>query len=187
LNLTELDDVFVVTVGSELARRILANIPFEDASGFVQTSVEHGLERAAQEIRRTLDTSDLPELILNHLDDPYWAEIGKRCLSCANCTQVCPTCFCWDATDQMSLDGKTTQRERVWDSCFNPGYSYQSGGNTRPSIHSRYRQWLSHKLGTWQQQHGTSGCVGCGRCITWCPAGIDLTEEISMLRKETLK
>jgi len=84
----------------------------------------------------------------------------------------------------MSLDGKETHRERVWDSCFNPGYSYQAGGNTRPTIRSRYRQWLSHKLGTWKQQYGTLGCVGCGRCITWCPAEIDLTKEIPMLQEE---
>jgi sulfhydrogenase subunit beta (sulfur reductase) len=187
LNLTELDDIFVVTVGSELARRILTDIPYEDASGYILTSVEHSLENAAHEMGRALNTNDLPELILDNLDHPYWAEIGKRCLGCANCTQVCPTCFCWDATDQMSLDGKATKRERVWDSCFNPGHSYQAGGNTRPNIRSRYRQWLSHKLGTWKQQFGTYGCTGCGRCITWCPAGIDLTEEISMLRKETLK
>jgi len=184
LNLTELDDVFVLNVGSELARRLLTGIPFEDASGYVLTNVEHKLNHAEQQIRRKLDTTVLPELILEHLDHPYWNEIGKRCLSCANCTQVCPTCFCWDTMDDMSLDGKTTKRTRVWDSCFNPGYSYQAGGNTRPTIYSRYRQWLSHKLGTWKQQYGMLGCVGCGRCITWCPAEIDITEEISALRNE---
>jgi formate hydrogenlyase subunit 6/NADH:ubiquinone oxidoreductase subunit I len=187
LNLTELDKVFVLTIGSELARGILSDIPYENANGFILSSVDRAMERSAQEMERSLDTSDLPELILNNLDNPYWEEIGKRCLSCANCTQVCPTCFCWDATDQMSLDGKITSRERVWDSCFNPGYSYQAGGNTRPSIQSRYRQWLSHKLGTWKQQYDSLGCVGCGRCITWCPAEIDITEEISNLRKEVSK
>lgn len=187
LNITELDDVFVLTVGSELARKLMTGVPFEDASGYILTNVEHKLEQAQQQMGSTLETEDLPELILDNLDNPYWNEIGKRCLSCANCTQVCPTCFCWDATDEMSLDGQTTRRERVWDSCFNPGYSYQAGGNTRPTIHSRYRQWLSHKLGTWKQQYGTFGCVGCGRCITWCPAAIDLTQEIPALRKEIHK
>jgi len=184
LNLTELDDVFVLTIGSDLARKLLTSVPFEDARGYALNNVEHKIEHAEQQIRRTLDTKDLPELILDNLDNPYWNEIGKRCLSCANCTQVCPTCFCWDAVDTMSLDGQETKRERVWDSCFNPGYSYQAGGNTRPTIYSRYRQWLSHKLGTWKQQYGTLGCVGCGRCITWCPAEIDLTEEIVNLRNE---
>jgi ferredoxin len=187
LNLTELDDVFVLTIGSELARGMLTGIAYEDANGFILSSVNRALVQAAQEIERSLDTSDLPDLLLSNLDHPHWNEVGKRCLSCANCTQVCPTCFCWDATDQMDLDGRATSRERVWDSCFNPGYSYQAGGNTRPTIPSRYRQWLSHKLGTWKEQYGTFGCVGCGRCITWCPAKIDLTEEISALRKEARK
>lgn len=184
LSLTELDDVFVLTIGSQIARRMMTGIPFEDASGYVLTNAEHRLNHAEQQMRRRLDTSDLPELILEHLDHPYWNEIGKRCLSCASCTQVCPTCFCWDTTDEMSLDGKSTKRTRVWDSCFNPGYSHQAGGNTRPTIYSRYRQWLSHKLGTWKQQYGTLGCIGCGRCITWCPAEIDITEEVSALRSE---
>lgn len=184
LSLTELDDVFVLTIGSQVARRMMTGIPFEDASGYVLTNAEHRLNHAEQQMRRRLDTSDLPELILEHLDHPYWNEIGKRCLSCASCTQVCPTCFCWDTTDEMSLDGKSTKRTRVWDSCFNPGYSHQAGGNTRPTIYSRYRQWLSHKLGTWKQQYGTLGCIGCGRCITWCPAEIDITEEVSALRSE---
>jgi sulfhydrogenase subunit beta (sulfur reductase) len=184
LNLTELDDVFVLTIGSELARRLMTGIPFEHASGYILTNVERKLNNAEQQIQRKLDTTDLPGLILANLDHPYWTEIGKRCLSCASCTQVCPTCFCWDATDEMSLDGKTAKRFRVWDSCFNPGYSHQAGGNTRPTIYSRYRQWLSHKLGTWNQQYGTIGCVGCGRCITWCPAKIDITEEVAALRNE---
>ncbi|HSG43848.1 MAG TPA: 4Fe-4S dicluster domain-containing protein [Anaerolineales bacterium] len=184
LNITELDDLFVLTIGSELARRLLTGIPFENASGYILTSVEQKIGTAVQQMGRKLDPDDLPQLILDNLDHPYWNEIGMRCLSCANCTQVCPTCFCWDVVDEMGLDGKSTRRERIWDSCFNPGYSYQAGGNTRPTIYSRYRQWLSHKLGTWKQQFGNFGCTGCGRCITWCPAEIDLTEEIAALRME---
>jgi sulfhydrogenase subunit beta (sulfur reductase) len=184
LTLTELEDVFLLNVGSELGRNILSGLPFESASAFVLNAANRGLERAAQQMGRSMDTSDLPDLILNNLDHAHWREIGERCLSCANCTQVCPTCFCWDATDTLSLDGNQTRRERVWDSCFNPGYSYQAGGNTRPTIHSRYRQWMSHKLGTWKVQYGTFGCTGCGRCITWCPAAIDITVEIANLRKE---
>jgi len=184
LNLTELEDVFLLTIGSEVTRNLFEGIPFEPASAFILHNAEQGLERATSNMGRKLDTSNLPDLILNNLDHPHWQDVGSRCLSCTNCTQVCPTCFCWDATDQMSLDGNETRRERVWDSCFNPGYSYQAGGNTRPTIRSRYRQWLSHKLGTWKQQNGTLGCVGCGRCITWCPAEIDLTKEIPMLQEE---
>lgn len=181
--ITELDDVFLLTVGSELARDLLVDIPFEAASAFRLKSAGDAIELANKQMGRVLDTSDLPELILDNLNDPNWQDVAKRCLSCTNCTQVCPTCFCWDTTDQMTLNGLETRRERVWDSCFNPGFSYVVGGNFRPTISSRYRQWLSHKMGSWKQQYGTFGCVGCGRCITWCPAEIDLTEEISKLRK----
>ena len=118
------------------------------------------------------------------LESDRWESIADRCLSCGNCTMVCPTCFCWDVTDHVNIKGTEAGRVRVWDSCFNPGYSHQAGGNTRPSIRSRYRQWLSHKFGSWRKQFGTSGCVGCGRCITWCPAGIDTRVEVSAFQKE---
>ncbi len=185
LCLTELDDVFLVEIGSDLGRIALSQCSFQPASAFVQQAANDGLARAAQRMGRQLDTSDLPDLLIDNLEARHWDAVGKRCLSCANCTQVCPTCFCWDAVDHINLTGTETSRERVWDSCYNPYYSYQAGGgNTRPSIKSRYRQWLTHKLGSWKEQFGTFGCVGCGRCITWCPVGIDLTEEIPALRKE---
>ncbi|GAB4428642.1 MAG: 4Fe-4S dicluster domain-containing protein [Anaerolineales bacterium] len=184
LSLTELDDVFLLEIGSEMGRQILSGLAIEPASAFLLQAAQKGLERAARQIQRELETSDLPELMLKNLDHPHWHKIAQRCLSCGNCTQVCPTCFCWDTIDTSDLLGKETKRERIWDSCFNIGYSYQAGGNTRPTIHARYRQWLSHKLGTWKEQQGTLGCVGCGRCIVWCPAGIDLTEEIPVFRKE---
>ena len=187
LRLTELDDVFLISIGSELGRTIMSGVPREAASAFVMSGAERGVEQASQSMGCSLDTSDLPDLILNNLDDPEWDDVAKRCLSCGNCTQACPTCFCWDAVDQLDLTGTQTSRTRVWDSCYNPDYSYQTGGNTRPNIRSRYRQWLSHKMASWVQQYGTFGCVGCGRCITWCPAGIDLTKEIPALRKETVK
>jgi ferredoxin len=184
LCITELDDQFLVEIGSELGRSLLASRNFDLPTAFVQTTASQAMSRAAAAMGRTLDTHDLPELLLDHLDAERWTEIGKRCLSCANCTQVCPTCFCWDATDHTNLAGTLTSRERVWDSCFNPTYSYVFGGNTRPNIRSRYRQWLSHKLGSWKGQFDVLGCVGCGRCITWCPVGIDLTAEIAALREE---
>ncbi|MFC2063775.1 4Fe-4S dicluster domain-containing protein [Chloroflexota bacterium] len=184
LCLTELDNIFLLEIGSELGRTALTHVPFSDASAFLLQTAQKGLDLASKQTRQ-LDTSDLPELLLHNLDHPHWDEIAERCFSCGNCTQVCPTCFCWDTVDTQDLLGQSTRRERVWDSCFNPGFSYLAGGNTRPTIRSRYRQWLSHKLGTWIEQQGMLGCTGCGRCITWCPPGIDLTEEISVFRKES--
>jgi sulfhydrogenase subunit beta (sulfur reductase) len=184
LCLTELDELFLVEAGSELGLSLLARRTWELPSAFIQNAAERAIHQAASQMGRSLDTADLPGLLTGHLDAERWNQVGKRCLSCANCTQVCPTCFCWDATDLTDISGKNSRRERLWDSCFNPNFSYVVGGNTRPNIRSRYRQWLSHKLGQWKAQFDVLGCVGCGRCITWCPVGIDLTEEVAAIRKE---
>jgi Fe-S oxidoreductase len=91
---------------------------------------------------------------------------------------VCPTCFCTSVEETNDLTGTESSRSRRWDSCFTMDFSYIHGGSVRNSPKSRYRQWMTHKLSTWVDQFGTSGCVGCGRCITWCPVGIDITEEV---------
>jgi ferredoxin len=184
LCITELEDHFLVEVGSELGRSLISARNVSLPTAFMQNNANQTIARAAERITRHLDTSDLPGLLLDNLEAEHWTDVGTRCLSCANCTLVCPTCFCWDATDQVDILGKNTCRERIWDSCFNPVYSYQAGGNTRPTIRSRYRQWLTHKFGTWKEQFDVLGCVGCGRCITWCPAKIDVVEEINAIREE---
>lgn len=187
LRFTELEDVFIVKIGSEAGRTILSGLKWKPASAFWIASAQREIEQAQQLIQRSLpDVDQLPNLLLNNLDASHWEVVSKRCMSCANCTLVCPTCFCWDVHDVNDLSGKTVIRERVWDSCFNPEYSHVFGGNLRPDTRSRYRQWLTHKLGSWKEQFGVQGCVGCGRCITWCPAGIDITAEVSALRQEVL-
>jgi ferredoxin len=185
LNLTELDEVYLVAVGSEAGRMALSKLSIQPASAYLLQAAIRGIEDACKRMGRKLpNPEELPDLLLSNLDHPQWDRVAKRCLSCTNCTQVCPTCFCWDVTDQPSLQGDFTQRVRVWDSCFNPEYSYIAGGNTRPNTRARYRQWLTHKVASWKRQFDVLGCVGCGRCITWCPAGIDLTAEIAALREE---
>ena len=139
--------------------------------------------RAEAQMTRRLEAEGLRETLAASLESTRWEEIAKRCLSCANCTMVCPTCFCTTVEDTTDLTGDHAKRWRRWDSCFTMDFSYIHGGSIRRSAASRYRQWLTHKLSTWWDQFGTSGCVGCGRCITWCPVGIDLTEEAAALRK----
>ncbi|MBP1701722.1 MAG: sulfite reductase subunit [Chloroflexi bacterium] len=185
LSLTELNDVFLMEIGSEAGRAILADLPWQPAAAFSLQAAERGFEYAIRHMGRTIpDVERLPEALLNDLENQQYDDVAKRCLSCTNCTQVCPTCFCWDVQEVNNLSGSEVRRERVWDSCFNPMYTYVFGGNTRPNTRSRYRQWITHKLASWYYQFGVSGCVGCGRCITWCPAGIDITAEANALLSE---
>ena len=184
LALTELDDIFLLEIGSELGRELLTEVDWRPAGAFELQTARRALAEAEQHMGRQLDTTDLPNLLYQNLEHPHWNEVAQRCLSCANCTQVCPTCFCNDVVEVSDLTGQTSERVRVWDSCFSLDFSHVHGGNIRPTTRSRYRQWLTHKLATWIDQFGTSGCVGCGRCITWCPVGIDLTAEIKALRQE---
>ncbi len=137
---------------------------------------------AAQHMGRSLDTNGLRDLLYANTEHRQWDDVASRCLSCTNCTLVCPTCFCTSVDDISDLTGSATERWRVWDSCFTTDFSYLHGGSVRTSVQSRYRQWATHKLASWVDQFGTSGCVGCGRCITWCPAAIDLTAEVAAIR-----
>jgi sulfhydrogenase subunit beta (sulfur reductase) len=131
---------------------------------------------------RSLDTDGIRDLLFSNLDHPRWDEVATRCLSCTNCTLVCPTCFCHSVGEVADLSGDHVDRERRWASCFDLDHGRVHGGNARPTTSSRYRQWLTHKLAGWLDQFGTSGCTGCGRCITWCPVGIDITEEVAAIR-----
>jgi ferredoxin len=141
------------------------------------------ISRAAESaMGRTLDTRDLAKILLDNFEHPRWDDIAKRCLGCANCTMVCPTCFCSTVEDVTDLTGDHAERWRRWDSCFTADFTRVAGGNIRMTTRTRYRQWMMHKLSHWVEQFGTYGCVGCGRCITWCPVGIDITAEAAAIR-----
>jgi Fe-S-cluster-containing hydrogenase component 2 len=141
------------------------------------------MAETARQMGRAMDTKGIKELLTRNHDHPRWDNVAARCLTCANCTMVCPTCFCVTVEDVTDLTGERAERWRKWDSCFTMDFSRINGGSVRASAKSRYRQWLTHKLATWIDQFGGSGCVGCGRCITWCPAGIDITEEVRAIRE----
>ena len=183
LALTEIDEGFLCEIGSDLGRDVVAACSAAPATPAQLQAAETARQQAVDQMTRHMDISDLPGLLLGNLDHPRWKEVGERCLSCTNCTMVCPTCFCSSVTEVRDLNMETVERERVWDSCFNPDFSNLGGSPVRNDTASRYRQWLTHKLDSWHDQFGTSGCVGCGRCITWCPVGIDLTEEVAAIRE----
>jgi ferredoxin len=188
LSLTELLDGdghrFVVEVASERGASLLDEIGAGVAADEELGAAAEVAEDAAGRMGRALDTFELKELLYASAESPIWDSVAQRCLACTNCTAVCPTCFCTSVEDVTDLTGDVASRARVWDSCYNADFSYIHGGTVRASTKSRYRQWMTHKLGSWIDQFGMSGCVGCGRCITWCPAAIDITEEAAALRAE---
>ncbi|MEX2352591.1 MAG: 4Fe-4S dicluster domain-containing protein [Gammaproteobacteria bacterium] len=170
--------VLLIEAGTERGEDIIKALPGEPAGASDKEQAAELVQNTADTMQRKLDSTNVREVLLNNLEHPRWDEVAERCLSCGNCTQVCPTCFCTNTVDTSSLDGDSASRSREWDSCFNVDFSYLHGGSIRQSTKSRYRQWLTHKLATWHDQFDSSGCVGCGRCITWCPVGIDITEEV---------
>jgi ferredoxin len=187
LALTELIDEgghrFAVEVGSERGTEVLDAIPHRAATDLDRVSAAETHDRTASQMGRELDTDGIKELLYRNLEHPRWQEVADRCLTCGNCTMVCPTCFCTTVEDTTDLAGAQVQRTQRWDSCFTVDYSGMHGGAVRGTSRARYRQWMTHKLATWHDQFGSSGCVGCGRCITWCPVGIDLTEEAAAIRE----
>lgn len=181
--LTTAKHCFLVEVGSGRGAGVLRNVPHTSATAEVQEQAERLLQKTAAQMGRQMDTVEIRELLYRNYENPRWEEVGGRCLSCGNCTMVCPTCFCQAIEDITDLTGQEAERWQRWDVCYTLDHSYIHGGSIRSSAMARYRQWLTHKLATWIDQFGCSGCVGCGRCITWCPAAIDITEEINAIRK----
>ncbi|MBL8292255.1 MAG: 4Fe-4S dicluster domain-containing protein [Bryobacterales bacterium] len=186
LALTEVVDgsrhLFLMEAGTAAGEEILRGIGHEPAPEGLCAEADRAVERAAVQ-RRRIETSGLREVLYQNFEHARWDQVASRCLSCANCTMVCPTCFCTTVEDTSDVTGDHAERWRRWDSCFTQAFSYIHGGSVRTSVRSRYRQWMTHKLASWVDQFGTPGCVGCGRCITWCPAGIDITEEVTAIRE----
>ncbi len=186
LALTELIDVhghrFLVEVGSARGAAIASRLPTRGAKPADLGAAAYVWAAATAAVRRSMDTTDLPALLRRNLEHARFDDVAARCLSCGNCTMVCPTCFCADFPEVGALEAGRGERRREWASCFSVAHARLHSGSVRRSGKARYRQWLTHKLSTWHDQFGSSGCVGCGRCIAWCPAGIEINEEVAAIR-----
>ena len=180
LLLTETEAGFVLRAGTEAGNTVLQQLPTQLASVTQLAEAEQRVAQAAQQ-QRHLPQANIPVTLMQNLTHAQWENVAQRCLACGNCTQVCPTCFCHREEDRANLQGEHSIHARVWDSCFTSGHSYIHGITIRANTEQRYRQWLTHKFATWHAQFGRSGCTGCGRCITWCPVGIDVTAELAQL------
>ncbi len=174
---------FIAEVGTKLGEDVLKKLKCIIATDENLVVANEIHEKTLKQMGRSLDTSNLKNILYQNSEHPRWERTAARCLTCANCTMVCPTCFCFTIEDETDFTGKQVERIRKWDSCFTLDFSYIHGGSVRASAKARYRQWVMHKLASWVDQFGTFGCVGCGRCITWCPVGIDITEEARAIRE----
>ena len=182
LLLSETADGFVLETGSERGKQLASLLPLHEASATQQATAQQRMQAATQQSRHLPEKPPLYEL----LQHPHWEEVGARCIACGNCTSVCPTCVCHQEVERPALDGNSSTHERLWNSCFDPSHSHIHGGAVRRTHKNYYRQWLTHKLAGWHEQFGRSGCTGCGRCLTWCPVGIDLTAEVAAIASTTL-
>lgn len=181
--LTEPSHVLLLEAGSAKGEALLRMLPVAAPSRALSARAEEALAAAGNMAQR-FDKGRVRRDLIANPEHPRWREVANRCLACGNCTLVCPTCFCSRAFERIEPHGRKSERWRAWDSCFSDHHSYIHGGSVRATIRSRYRQWLTHKLGYWHAQFGVDGCVGCGRCITWCPAAIDLTQEARTITRE---
>ena len=168
---------YVVTAISERGASVLARVaervPTSEVGDEDSSAVAAQRAHASTAIERGVPADRTRDALASGHDLERWDEIAEQCVACGNCTAVCPTCFCTTVNDVGDLSGTRVERRREWESCFSLEFSRLGDRPVRSSVAARYRQWMTHKLGTWHEQFGESGCVGCGRCTTWCPVGID--------------
>jgi sulfhydrogenase subunit beta (sulfur reductase) len=173
---------FLLEARTPRGAELLGSLPTRPARPEDLEGAQALVAATAGAMGRRMDTTGIRDLLLGNLEHPRWQNVAERCLACTNCTLACPTCFCSSNEEVPDLSGTKVERWRRWDSCFNTGFSELHHAPVRKSTASRYRQWMTHKLASWYDQFDSSGCVGCGRCITWCPVGIDITEEVAAIR-----
>ncbi len=150
-------------------------IAFRHVTRRRQESFNHGIP-AIQDVAMLMDA---------FYSDPYWDELGSRCLGCTACSSVCPTCFCFDIQDQLDPDGKTGRRERTWDACTAPLFAQVTGGlNFRATPGARVHHRMYHKLNGFQANYDHMLCVGCGRCVKACKANINPVEVLDFFARK---
>jgi ferredoxin len=187
LAITELSDRLLLDV-PEGSKKLLKGV---DVIPATEKDISAGKEMvllAREQMHKRIEKDNPSELMYAGTDSPLWEKTAERCLACGNCTMVCPTCFCNTIQDWTDFREGSVSRIRRWDSCLSKDFAYSAGGNPRRQRSARYRQFVMHKFAYWKDQFGVYGCVGCGRCITWCPVGIDITETVNgVLRGEAEK
>ncbi len=182
LAMTELSDGFIIQAGSDQGVKLVDQLDLSEATQEQLTKADSKIEFAKNSQQKTIpNMQSLANKTTVAADDPSWNEVSEQCISCGSCTQVCPTCFCHKEMDLPLMSEEGNEHIRSWDSCFSDDHGYTHGHIFRQGTKKHYQQWLNHKFIYWHEQFGTSGCVGCGRCMTWCPAKIDITKVVGKI------
>jgi ferredoxin len=187
LFLHDIGDKYLVSMSNVEATNIL-----EAACELSEATDEDRIAfRQATRARQSAFNKDIPDVqdVAMLMDvfhsDPFWEELGGKCLSCSACASVCPTCFCFDISDVLAPDGKTGERQRTWDACTSPNFAAVTGGhNFRPTGRERVRHRMYHKLNGFMVNHDRMLCVGCGRCVAACKTGINPIEVLRFFKRK---
>lgn len=185
LFLSELEESYLVAIGSGLGDQmaqytghLLREASPEDRKEYLDLR-----NQRKEQFEIEMDTSDLPYILDLEKESEVWDEIGAQCLCCGSCSMVCPTCTCFNIYDQQNEDGQTGVRLREWDCCLFKNYTRVAGGETfRDSRADRVKNRYLHKQRHFVEEFGRPSCVGCGRCIDACPAGINVVEVFQRIR-----
>lgn len=186
LFLTDLGNVFFLEIRSPAGLKFVSSLPEQlpDAGDDEKVRYKEFWSMRSQMFQNSFEPDNLHSLLDMEWNNKIWQDLGERCLSCGNCTPVCPTCYCFDLVDIAQLNGQEGERKRQWDSCQFVGFAKVAGEfNFRPTPVDRLKFWYRHKLHGFDDPYGFRTCVGCGRCTESCPAGIDdLVQVVQVLQ-----
>ena len=187
LLMTDIGDSYLIEVGSMEGSLLLQHQGiFEKATEKARADKNKTVEISKMKIQRKIpDVKNLPKFMEQHYDHPVWAKEAEKCVSCGSCTFVCPTCFCYHVEDITKFNLEDGNRVRMWDSCQLIDFAEVAmGENFRENREARLKWRIYHKLAYWQEQFNNLGCTGCGRCISYCIANIDMTQALAEIRGE---
>lgn len=178
LFLTDIGDWWLIDALTKKGEELIKKGPFEDTTDEDLRLGEKVEEKALHKITSRVELNGLKEKLDQMVESPFWESLYEKCLGCAVCTYLCPTCYCFDIQDEAV--NSRGARVRNWDSCMFPLYSLEtSGHNPRPTGGERWRQRLNHKFNYYVELHNQPACVGCGRCILNCPVNIDIRNVVA--------
>ena len=170
---------FITPKGEKLLEK-MGDLPAADGSADEKKKALS--ESAEKEIKSHIPGKEIKPWLDDNFEHPFWDTIHQSCLACGTCTYLCPTCHCFDISDEVK--GSDGKRIRTWDSCMYWLFTKEtSGHNPRTSQKQRWRQRLMHKFKYFVDNFDEIACVGCGRCVRYCPVNIDIRKIVTDISK----